>query len=133
VKRGRDVPGSKQNELTPAEQRIMEVVWARGTATVGEVRDLLASSAKPLAFNTVQTMLRILEKKGFVRHREEGRAFRYLAVVDRSKASRRAVNSLVSRFFASPGALAVSVLKTESLTSGEIAEIKAIISHKKGR
>jgi predicted transcriptional regulator len=124
---------SKHQDLTPGEQRIMEVVWARGNVTVGEVRDVLASSPKPLAFNTVQTMLRILETKGFVRHREEGRAFRYFAIVDRSKASRRAVKSLVNRFFSSPGALAVNLLQTESLTPGEIAEIEALIAREKAR
>jgi BlaI family penicillinase repressor len=123
----------KQQELTPAEQRIMEVVWAHGNATVAEVRDVLASSSKPLAFNTVQTMLRILETKGFLRHHEDGRAFRYSAVVDRSKACRRAVKSLVKRFFGSPGALAVNLLQTESLTPSEIAEIEALIAREKVR
>jgi predicted transcriptional regulator len=128
------MPERKSQELTPGEQRIMEVVWARGNATVSEVRDALAaSSSTPPAFNTVQTMLRILETKGFVRHREDGRAFRYSAVVNREKASRRAVKSLVNRFFASPGALAVNLLQTESLTAEEIAAIEALIAREKAR
>jgi predicted transcriptional regulator len=127
------MPENRPQELTPGEQRIMEVVWARGNATVGEVRDTLASAAKPPAFNTVQTMLRILETKGFVRHKEDGRAFRYYAVVDRAKASRRAVKSLVDRFFATPGALAVNLLQTESITPEELAAIEALIAREKAR
>lgn len=127
------MPEKKSHELTPGEQRIMEVVWSLGNATVGEVRDALASSPKPPAFNTVQTMLRILETKGFVRHREDGRAFRYTAVVDRAKASRRAVKSLVNRFFGSPGALAVNLLQTESLSAEELAAIEALIARERAR
>jgi len=127
------MPERKPQELTPGELRIMEIVWSRGNATVGEVRDALASSPKPPAFNTVQTMLRILETKGFVRHKEDGRAFRYYAVVDRAKASRRAVKSLVNRFFASPGALAVNLLQTESISADELDAIEALIAREKAR
>jgi predicted transcriptional regulator len=127
------MPERKAQELTPGEQRIMEVVWSLGNATVGEVRDVLASSPKPPAFNTVQKIFRILETKGFVRHREDGRAFRYSAVVDRAKASRRAVKSLVNRFFGSPGALAVNLLQTESLSAEELAAIEALIAREKTR
>jgi predicted transcriptional regulator len=78
-------------------------------------------------------MLRILETKGFVRHKEDGRAFRYFAVVDRAKASRRAVKSLVNRFFTSPGALAVNLLQTESISPDELAAIEALIAREKAR
>jgi predicted transcriptional regulator len=83
---------------------------------------------KPLAFNTVQTMLRILEQKRYVRHTEEGRAFRYFPLVDKEQASRSAVHSVVRRFFGSPGALALNLLQNEDVTPEEIARIRRLIA-----
>lgn len=120
------MPRRKSESLTEVEQRVMEVLWSTGNGTVSEV--LAAVKApKPLAFNTVQTMLRILEQKGYVRHREEGRAFRYIPVVDKAEASRSAVQSVVRRFFGSPGALALNLLQTEDLSPEEIARIRGLI------
>ncbi len=105
----------------------MEVLWFSGSGTVGEVQAAL-DAQKPLAFNTVQTMLRILERKAYVRHREEGRAFRYFPLVDKAKASRNAVHSVVRRFFGSPGALAVNLLQNEDLSADELAQMRRIIA-----
>jgi BlaI family transcriptional regulator, penicillinase repressor len=115
------------DSLTQAEQRIMEALWSAGSGTVSEVQTLL-DKRKPLAFNTVQTMLRILERKRFVRHREEGRAFRYFPVVDKPTASRNAVRTLVRRFFGSPGALAVNLVETEVLNDEELVRIQELIA-----
>jgi predicted transcriptional regulator len=104
----------------------MEVLWSAGSGTVSEVLSAV-HSPKPLAFNTVQTMLRILEQKGFVRHTEEGRAFRYHPLVGREEASRSAVHSLVRRFFGSPGKLALNLLQSEDLTAEELAHIRRLI------
>lgn len=120
------MPRRKSESLTEVEQRVMEVLWSAGSGTVSEV---LASvkTQKALAFNTVQTMLRILEQKGYVRHTEEGRAFRYLPLVDKAEASRSAVRSLVRRFFGSPGALALNLLQSEDVTPEELARIRLLI------
>lgn len=109
----------------------MEVLWTRGDGTVSEV---LAGvdSPKPLAFNTVQTMLRILEQKGYVRHKEEGRAFRYFPLVARQEASRSAVQSVVRRFFGSPGNLALNLLESEALTKDELARIRRLVERAEG-
>lgn len=121
------MPRRKSESLTEVEQRVMEVLWSAGSGTVSEV--LAAVDApKPLAFNTVQTMLRILEQKGYVRHTEEGRAFRYIPVVDRAEASRSAVQSVVRRFFGSPGALALNLLQSEDVSPEELARIRALIA-----
>jgi predicted transcriptional regulator len=121
------VPRPKTQGLTEVEQRVMEVLWSAGSGTVSEV--LAAVEApKPLAFNTVQTMLRILEQKGYVRHTEEGRAFRYYPLVDKAQASRSAVQSVVRRFFGSPGALALNLLQSERLSPEELARIRALIA-----
>src|SRR5437867_13215130 len=83
--------------LTDGELRIMRVLWARGQGTVGEVVDEMPP-AKP-AYNTVLTMLRILERKGQVTHDQDGRAFTYKPLVGRGQARRRAVSHLLKRFF----------------------------------
>jgi len=67
------VARKKSRTLTEAELRLMEVLWEKGRATVGDVTNSLGSP--PIAYNTVLTTMRILEQKGFVRHEEEGRAF----------------------------------------------------------
>lgn len=120
------MPRAKSEGLTEVEQRVMEVLWSAGSGTVSEVLSAVRSP-KPLAFNTVQTMLRILEQKGFVRHTEEGRAFRYHPLVGREEASRSAVHSLVRRFFGSPGNLALNLLQTEDLTADELSHIRRLI------
>jgi predicted transcriptional regulator len=105
----------------------MEVLWSSGSGTVSEVLAAVRAP-KPLAFNTVQTMLRILEQKGYVRHTEEGRAFRYFPVVDKAAVSRSAVQSVVRRFFGSPGALALNLIQSEALSGEELARIRRLIA-----
>ncbi len=121
------MPRAKSENLTEVEQRVMEVLWSSGNGTVGEVLAAV-KSPKPLAFNTVQTMLRILEQKGYVRHTEEGRAFRYFPVVDKAAASRTAVQSVVRRFYGSPGALALNLLQSEKLSPEELRHIRKLIA-----
>jgi BlaI family transcriptional regulator, penicillinase repressor len=113
--------------LTEVEQRIMEVLWSDGSGTVGEVLKQVQTS-NPVAFNTVQTILRILEHKGFVRHTEEGRAFRYHPLVAREQASNTALQSLLRRFYdGSAGSLALNLLESERLTEEELQQIRELV------
>jgi len=113
--------------LTEAELPIMDVLWARGTASVTDVVEGLANSA--VAYNTVLTTLRILERKGYVRHTKEGRAFVYHPVVERGEASRKAVRNLMKRFFHdSPEMLILNVLGDEQLDEKELERLKKLIS-----
>ena len=80
------MPRKKSTTLTEVEQQIMEVLWDAGSGTVAEVTEAL-TRYKKVAFNTVQTVLRILEEKRYVRHKLEGRGFRYTAIVDRRQLS----------------------------------------------
>ena len=93
----------------------MEILWNRGSSTVAEVLAALPSDTH-LAFNSVQTTLRILEQKGYLRHTEAGRAFVYHPVVDREQASLSAVEALLARFFEnSPGELALTLVSNAKL------------------
>ena len=76
------MPRPKSPTLTDGELRLMRVLWHRGQATVGEVVDALDTDPKP-AYNTVLTLLRIMEKKGYVTHRKDGRAFIFEPKIDR--------------------------------------------------
>ena len=113
--------------LTEAELPIMEIIWTKGSAAVTDVVEGMTDST--VAYNTVLTTLRILERKGYVRHTKEGRAFVYHAVVERGEASRKAVRNLMKRFFQdSPELLILNVLKDEQLDQKELDRLKKLIS-----
>src|ERR1700742_390037 len=86
--------------LTPLELEIMQVLWESGASTVGEVQPKLKAE---LAYTTVQTMLNVLLRKKKVARVQEGRAFRYRAVVSRERAMGSALNDLVKRMFGGSG------------------------------
>jgi predicted transcriptional regulator len=116
--------------LTEAELRLMDVLWDRGSATVAEVAEALP--AQPgLAYNTVLTTLRILESKGYLRHRKlkDARAFIYHPVVGRQEAGRSALRYLVSRFFRnSAESLVVNLLEDEKLDDKELQRIRKLLA-----
>ena len=106
----------------------MDVLWTSGPATVEEVIASLDSAAKP-AHNTVLTLLRILEKKGHVRHRREGRAFRFEPLIDRNGARHSAVRHLLSRFFnGSPGLLMQSLIEHELLSGADLDDLRKLVA-----
>ena len=117
--------------LTEVEQRLMEIVWATGPATVGQVVDALPEIDRP-AYNTVQTMMKILERKGYVKHRAEGRAFVYSSIVDRDAAAKTALSHVMQRFFGgSPQALALNLIEGDQLTEAELDELERTIKRAK--
>src|SRR4051794_20383151 len=116
----------KATTLTNAEHRIMEVLWARGSATVAEVVEALHDKD---AYTTILTLMRILKVKGYLSTRKEGRAHVFTPRVDRDTAARKAVHQLLSKFFSgSPSELVLSFLREEELTPGELDELKRKIT-----
>ena len=112
--------------LTDAEHRIMHVLWDRPGSTVGDVVEKIQGPSRP-AYNSVLTILRILEKKGYVTHEKDGRAFVYSAVVDRQQARRGALSHLLSRFFnGSREELVMDLFGHEEVDADELAKIKAL-------
>ena len=108
--------------LTNAEHRIMEVIWAKGSATVAEVVEALKGKD---AYTTILTLMRILKEKGYLSTRKEGRAFVFEPRVDRDTAARKAVQQLLAKFFAgSPSELVLSFLREEEITPEELDEIR---------
>ena len=118
----------KSANLTEGELRLMNVLWTKGAATVGDVAASLTEDP-PLAYSTVLTTLRILERKGYLRHSKKGRAFVYEPVVAQEEASRTALGYLVNRFFGgSRELLVVNLLKQETIGRAELRRIKKMIA-----
>jgi predicted transcriptional regulator len=118
---------TRSHTLTDAEARIMNVLWAKQRATVSEVMAALPRKPRP-AYNTVQTLLRILEAKGYVAHEKAGRAFTYWPLVDRRVAREGAIRHLVARLFdGSPRLLLLNLLEDERLDAAELEHLKTLI------
>ena len=117
--------------LTEAELRIMNVLWEKGSATVHEVLEALP--AKPaLAYNSVLTIVRILEKKGYVKHVKDKRSHVYTPRVDRKDATRSEVRHLVSRFFGnSHDLLVLNILEETSMDAEELARVRELLERSK--
>jgi BlaI family transcriptional regulator, penicillinase repressor len=121
------MPRKKATMLTNAEHRIMEVIWARGSATVAEVVEALEGKD---AYTTILTLIRILKAKGYLSCRKEGRAHVFTPAVDRNTVARKAAHQLLSKFFGgSPSELVLSFLRDEELTPEELDQIKERIQN----
>jgi len=113
--------------LTDAESRVMSVLWQRETATVGDVVAVLTQD-RVVTYSTVQTILRILETKGYVTHEKVARAFVYRPAVDERQARQRALKHLVARLFnGSPSLLVLNVLEDEAIDRTELRRLKKLI------
>jgi predicted transcriptional regulator len=118
------LPPRKSATLTEAELRLMEVLWQKGPATVQQVQQDLPEKA-PLAYNSVLTTIRILEKKGYVKHVKDGRAHVYTPLVQREEASRSEIRRLVNRFFGSSHELLVlNILEDQSVDAAELKRLR---------
>jgi BlaI family transcriptional regulator, penicillinase repressor len=121
------VPPRKSPTLTEAELRIMEVLWEKGAATVQQALEWLP--AKPaLAYNSVLTTIRVLEKKGYVEHVKDGRAHVYQAVLGRKQASQSEIRHLINRFFGdSHEELVLNILEDRGLDADEIRRLRQML------
>ena len=107
---------------------IMRVLWARGRATVGEVREAL-EPGRELAYSTVATMLAKMERKGVVRHTTDGRAFVYEPTVAEEQVSRWMAEELLDRLFdGSVASLMSHLLESRDFSADELERIKRLIS-----
>ena len=122
---------SRSATLTEAELRIMNVLWDKGPATVHEVLQSLPSRPN-LAYNSVLTIIRILETKGYVKHVKDKRAHIYMPKIDREDATRFEVRHLVSRFFGnSHERLLLNILEENSIDAEELARVRELLERSK--
>ena len=122
---------AQEHHLSRRERQIMDVLHARQSATAAEVRAALPDAP---GYSAVRALLRILEEKGYARHREEGGRYVYLPRVSRRTASRSALKRMVSTFFQGSVTDAVAALLEEAdtnLSSVELDKLEQLIKHAK--
>ncbi len=123
------VPPRQSVTLTEAELRLMNVLWDKGACTVQQVLDGLPGETS-LAYNSVLTTIRILEKKGYLQHMKDGRAHVYSPVIERAEARRSEVQHLVQRLFKnSHELLLLNLLEDQSLDREELKRLRTMIDN----
>jgi len=127
------LPAKRSATLTEAELRLMDVFWQKGPRTVQQVLNALPN--KPaLAYNSVLTTVRVLERKGYLEHSKEGRAFVYAPRVEREEASRSEIRHLVNRFFNnSQELLALNILEEQGIDSEELRRLREMLESSSGK
>ena len=121
------MPRRQSETLTEAELRIMDVLWLKGFGTVQLILDSLTQ--KPaLAYNSVLTTIRVLERKGYVKHSKDGRAHVYAPLVGRKEATRSEIRHLVGRFFRnSHEQLVLNILEERGIEAEEIDRLREML------
>jgi len=120
--------GSDPVVLTSREMDVMNVLWKLGSGTVSEVLEGLSDQ---LAYTTVLTILRTLEKKGHVRHEAEGRAHRYLPLVEREEAQVSAIRRMTRKLFGdSPELVMAHLLNEKGLTEKQLRRLRALVDER---
>ena len=123
------MPPKRSITLTKAELRLMKILWSRGESTVAEMAASTADD-QPLAYTSVLTTVRILESKGYVSHRQEGRAFLYSPCIGELEASRSEVRHVLQRFFGnSRERLLLSLLGDDEISPDELRRLKEAIAN----
>ena len=118
--------------LTNREEEIMEIFWGKGSMFVKDVIELLADS-KP-HYNTISTIVRGLEEKGFLGHEQFGNTYRYFAVISREEFSKNSIKNLVSKYFNTSYASVVSMFVEENkISTGEIQELIRQVESRKNK
>jgi len=121
------LPPTKSVTLTEAELRLMDVLWEQGPSSVQQVMDALPRNSQ-LAYNSVLTTIRILEKKGYVRHIKDGRAHIYRPLVEREEASRSEIRHLAHRFFKnSHEMLVLNILEERGVDAEELNRLRQLL------
>jgi len=120
------MPPRPSETLTEAELRVMNVLWSKGPASVQQVLEGLPEELD-LAYNSVLTTIRVLERKGYVEHSKDGRAHIYKPLIGRADASRSEVRRLVSRFFGNSQELLLNLLEEQEIDSAELNRLRQML------
>jgi len=115
-------------ELTKAEERIMQIFWKLQKAFVKDVIEELDEEPKP-PYNTISSIVRILEKKGYLSFKAYGKTYEYFPLVDKETYGKQSFQKFFSNYFDNSAANLVSfMVKEEKLSEADIEEIKKIIN-----
>ena len=130
----------KMEKLTPKEEEIMRWFWSKGPLFVKELQELYPEPRPH--FNTLSTLVRLLEQKGYVAHKAYGKTYQYYACVAEDEFRKSTLKDVVRKYFADSYLQAVSTLvQDNALRDAEIEELTALVknlrskgdSKKKGR
>jgi BlaI family transcriptional regulator, penicillinase repressor len=123
IKKRQEMP-----ELTPAQREIMEIIWERGEISATGVKKVL-SQTRPVARNTVRTLLERMEEKGWITHREDGRTFLYRAAQPRHASIGQKVREVIETVCGgSPETLVTALLDYRGLSRGELERIRQMLA-----
>ncbi len=124
------MPPKQSETLTDAELRVMKVLWGKGSGTVQQVLDSIIE--KPtLAYNSILTTIRILERKGYLKHSKDGRAHVYEPVVRQQDATRTEIRHLVGRFFGnSHEDLVLNILEDQGVQPEELDRLRKMLDRR---
>jgi BlaI family penicillinase repressor len=108
--------------LTNREEEIMDIFWGKGSCYVKEIIDEMADP-KP-HYNTISTIVRGLEEKGYVGHEQFGNTYRYMAIISREEFSKNTIKNMVGKYFDKSYASVVSMfVQEEKISLDEIREL----------
>jgi BlaI family penicillinase repressor len=127
------MPDPHSRQLSRRERQIMDIVYARGEAAAAEVHEALPDAP---SYSSVRALLRILEEKGHLKHREDGPRYIFMPTEPRAKASRSALQRVVQTFFDGSLSSAVAALvdgEGGKLSAEELQRIEAIIKAARNR
>lgn len=119
---------------TDRELEALKVLWDRGEATVREVCDAVSQSGEPLAYTTVLSLFQVMEQKGLVEHRKQGKAYVYRPLVERKSTFRKLAGGFLDRVF--DGAVdeyLVHALEGKKLSASELDQLEAMIAQARGK
>ncbi|WP_129718327.1 BlaI/MecI/CopY family transcriptional regulator [Pedobacter sp. SYP-B3415] len=115
-------------ELTKAEERIMQVIWKLQRAFVKDILEELNDDPKP-PYNTISSIVRLLEKKGYVGYKAYGKTYEYFPVIARDDYAKTTFGKLFSGYFDNSAASLLSfMVKEKALSDDDIAAIQALIN-----
>jgi predicted transcriptional regulator len=116
------MPRKPSKSFTDKELEIMQAIWDLGEATVKGIQEHLPGNQH---YNSLLTIIRVLEKKGHLTHREEGRAYIYRAIEHQAKSQHKATGHLLKQVFGgSATSLVLSLVETGELTREDIEDIR---------
>jgi len=124
---------SKTSQLSRREREIMDIIYAREEASAADVHAAMADAP---SYSAVRALLRILEEKGHLRHREDGARYIYAPTQSREKASRSALKQMLKTFFGGSLSNAVAALvdaEGGKLSDGDLQRIESIIKAAKNK
>ncbi len=124
---------SSRGDLGARERQILDVIYSLGEASVGDVHERLPD---PPSYSAVRTMIRLLESKGMLKHREEGTKYIYRPTQSKDSASKKALSHIVKTFFSgSPTDAVAALFDSEKLSRADLDRIEDLINEarKEGR